>query len=76
LIKVPYAELYATHIENKIRAENGIALRVSYATAGSDADRDLASLLIRPGTRESLYYNSTGHTDYRPLRRREEGERY
>lgn len=63
-VEVSYAELYATHIENKIRAENGLPLRVSYA-------RDLSLLLLKPGTRESLYFDREGRTAYRRLKRGE-----
>lgn len=80
-IEVPYAELYATHIENKVRAENGLPLRVSYAGALIDGEgvrryADAASLLLRPGTRESLYFTSDGRTAYRTLRRSERPEVY
>jgi hypothetical protein len=81
LVEVPYAELYATHIENKIRAENGIPLRVSYGSGifGPESVRhfvDAASLLLRPGTRQSLYYNCHGYTTYHKLTRREQPETY
>jgi hypothetical protein len=76
LIRIPYAELYATRVENKIRSENGIPLRVAYASVRDGADRDMATLIIRPGTRESLYYDCAGRTNYRPLRRRSVAERY
>ncbi|TDX01975.1 M91 family zinc metallopeptidase [Dinghuibacter silviterrae] len=80
-VNVPYAELYATHIENKIRSENGIPLRMSYATAidgdeGAQRYTDRASLLIRPGTRESLYFDCEGHTSYHALRKSEMAARY
>lgn len=81
LIEVPYAELYATRIENKIRAENGIPLRVSYASGifnpeGARHFVDAASLLLRPGTRQSLYYNCHGYTTYHKLNKRELPETY
>jgi hypothetical protein len=80
-ISVPYAELYATHVENKIRAENGFPLRVSYASAprgavDGRAFADRSSLLLRPGTRKSLYFDCRGHTSYRELRRSERAETY
>lgn len=73
-IRVPYAELYATHVENQIRAENGLPLRVSYAGAiagpeGVETRADGGSLLIRPGTRESLYFTADGSTTYHQLKR-------
>jgi hypothetical protein len=81
LIEVPYAELYATHIENLIRAENHLALRVSYASAllgpgGVRYFADRASLLLRPGTRQSLYFDCQGHTTYHTLGKREVAETY
>ena len=71
-VTVSYAELYATHIENKIRSENGLPLRVSYAKVFFDSwQRDVSSLLLKPGTRESLYFDREGHTAYRRLKRGE-----
>lgn len=71
---MPYAELYATHIENLIRAENGLALRISYAIY--EARKDVSSFLLKPGTRQSLYFDCQGHTHYRPLRKGERPEIY
>lgn len=80
-IEVPYAELYATHIENRIRAENHLPLRVSYASLlfGPEGGRrfaDHASLLLRPGTRQSLYFDCQGHTTYHTLGKRAVAETY
>lgn len=70
--EVSCAELYATHIENLVRAENGVPLRMSYGISGESSShpgqKDLSSLLVRPGTRESLYFDKDGHTRYRQLK--------
>ena len=69
-INIPYAELYATHIENKLRAENNIPLRASYSsyeTGGIDPN----TRIIRANTNESIYYNKYGHTNYLPLKQNE-----
>jgi len=70
IINIPYAELYATHIENKLRAENNIPLRASYSsyeTGGIDPN----TRIIRANTNESIYYNKYGHTNYLPLKKNE-----
>ncbi|WP_188347358.1 M91 family zinc metallopeptidase [Sphingobacterium cavernae] len=51
------AEIYATHIENRIRAENGLPLRISYGVDGS-GNADPSTRIIRSGTNQSLYYNN------------------
>lgn len=80
-IHVPYAELFATNIENQVRAENHLPLRVSYAGAiagpeGIQTRADGGSLLIRPGTRESLYFAADGSTTYHQLKRSQRALRY
>jgi len=67
IINIPYAELYATHMENKLRAENNIPLRASYSsseTGGIDPN----TRIIRANTNESIYYDQYGHTNYLPLK--------
>jgi len=68
-VQVPYAELYATHIENKIRSENGLPLRVSYAMPGMEDGGEISSMILKPGTRESLYFDREEHTAYRRLKK-------
>lgn len=66
--KIPKAEIYATHIENQIRAENGVPLRVSY---GKDPDNnpDLSTRIIQAGTSQSIYYQQNGTTNYNLLKK-------
>lgn len=64
---IPYAEIYATHIENLLRAENNLSLRVSYgvtATGGIDDE----TKLINSKTGQSLYYNASGITTYKKIK--------
>ncbi|WP_422349038.1 DUF6443 domain-containing protein [Flagellimonas sp.] len=67
---VPNAEIYSTHVENQLRAENNLPLRTSYA-ADPNGNPSGPSLLF-PNSRQSRYYNSNGNTNqnYRPIRRR------
>ena len=60
------AEIYATHMENRIRSEHTLPLRVSYAMdANGNPDPD--TRIIRAGTSQSIYYDNTGTTLYLPL---------
>ena len=63
------AEIYAPHIENRIRAENGLRLRVSYGIDGV-GNPESSTRIIKPGTNQSLYFNSNGVTDYKRLGRK------
>ncbi len=65
-VNITYSEIYSTHKENQIRAENGVPLRVSY---GKDAanNPDPSTRIIRAGTSESIYYQQNGTTTYTPL---------
>jgi hypothetical protein len=67
---VPRAEISATHMENRIRAENGVSLRQNYTY--DPAGRPTGTRIIFNGTRQSRYYNSSGNPnpDFRPIRRR------
>lgn len=67
---IPNAEIYATHIENQIRAENGLSLRVSYGV-GPNNSVDEATRIIRRNTNQSLYYDNNGNTNYRRLGRKQ-----
>jgi len=67
---IPNAEIYSTHMENQIRSENNVPLRVSYginATGGADP----STRIIRAGTSQSIYYNQNGVTNYSPLKRKQ-----
>ncbi|MGU3377657.1 hypothetical protein [Chryseobacterium sp. M5A1_1a] len=55
-------EIYASHLENKIRAENGLPLRVSYGINLSNKIAngvDYRTILI-DSTGNSVYYNNYG----------------
>ena len=60
------SEIYATHLENRIRAENNLPLRVSYSRSPSGED---IVPLINKGTRNSVYYDSFGRTKFIELKR-------
>lgn len=66
---IKIAEIYATHIGNRIRAENGFSLRVS---CGIDEARgaDPSTRIIKSGTNQSLYFNGKGVTNYKRLGRK------
>jgi hypothetical protein len=63
---IPNAEIYATHIENQLRAENGLSLRVSYGV-GANNSVDKATRILRRNTNQSLYYDNSGNTNYSRL---------
>jgi len=63
---IPNSEKYATHMENQIRSEHGVALRVSYAMDPS-GNPDPGTRIIRAGTSQSIFYNQGGTTNYSPL---------
>ena len=67
---IPKAEIYATHMENQIRSENNVPLRVSYgvnALGGADP----STRIIKAGTSQSIYYNQNGITTFKPLKRKQ-----
>jgi len=59
-------ELYATHIENQIRSENKLPLRIFYRVDASGSG-DSNTRLIKAGTQQSLFYNANGMTNYKQL---------
>ncbi len=62
------SEIYTTHIENRLRSENNLPLRTYY---GVDASGNgIGPRLINPSTRASRYYNSSGVTNYKRLKRK------
>lgn len=67
-VNIPYAEIYSTHKENLIRAENGVPLRVSYGK-DSYGNPDPSTRIIRAGTSVSIYYQQNGTTNYSPLKK-------
>jgi hypothetical protein len=67
---IPKAEIYSTHIENKIRTEHGVPLRVSYCV-DAVGNPDSQTRIIKAGTNQSVYYNQIGNTNYSPLRKKD-----
>lgn len=63
------AEIYATHIVNRIRPENCLSLRVSYRIDGSGG-ADPSTWIIKSSTNQSLYFNSKGVNNYKRLGRK------
>jgi hypothetical protein len=60
---IPNAEKYATHIENQLRAENGIPLRTHYGIDASSGTRiGLESTRIARGGVSLFYTQSNGST--------------
>jgi RHS repeat-associated protein len=66
---VPLAEISATHVENEIRAEHNISLRSHYVL--DKYGNPFGPAIIRRGTRQSMYYNKNGITNYKPIRRKD-----
>ena len=64
---IPNAEIYATHRENQIRAENGLSLRAYYGITTTGAG-DPSTRIVRNG--QSLYYNNLGVTNFRTVKRK------
>jgi hypothetical protein len=59
------SEIYASHIENKIRAEHGAPLRSHY---GIDTeDKPVPETKLVNANRNSLYYRSDGTTNFNKL---------
>jgi hypothetical protein len=74
-VNIRNAELYATHIENKIRSENKLPLRAFYGVdASGHGDPNIR--LLRAGTQQSLYYNAAGITNYKQLGKKESSFNY
>ncbi|MEJ5054144.1 M91 family zinc metallopeptidase [Sphingobacterium sp. MYb382] len=69
LKNIKRADIYATHIENRIRAENGLPLRFSSGidTAGK---ANISTRIIKSGTNQRLYFNNDGVTNYERLGRK------
>jgi RHS repeat-associated protein len=67
---IPNAEIYATHIENQIRSENNVPLRVSYGINAAGC-ADPITRIIKAGTSQSIFYNQNGQTNYSQLKRKQ-----
>jgi len=69
---IPYAEIYATHIENQIRSENSLPLRTHYA-ADAYGNGSGTSILFN-NSNQSRFYDSRGivNPNYRPIKRRKQ----
>lgn len=66
-ISTPISEIYTTHYENKIRSEMELPLRTHYLI---DKDGNgVGNPIIQPETRASIYYDASGHTDYKQLKK-------
>lgn len=60
-VTIPNSEKYATHIENQLRAENGIPLRTHYGIDASSGTRvGLESTRIIRGRTSMFYRQSNG----------------
>lgn len=64
--KVSNAELYATYRENQLRSECNVPLRTHYLPDTSEAPYE-PSRIIKAGTRQSIYFDSNGLTNYQSL---------
>ena len=69
-VSVPNAEIYSTHMENRLRSEHGLPLRVSYGV-GPNGSLDSSTRIIRSGTSQSIYYDQNGNTNYKTLGRKQ-----
>jgi hypothetical protein len=67
---IPNSELYATHVENKLRSENNLPLREYYASNPQQDGENAGTKLINSRTNASLYVNSDGKTNFKKLRRK------
>lgn len=65
---IPKAEIYATHVENQLRAENNLPLRTSYAAVPNG--NPAGPSILFPGTRESRFYDSNGNSNGNSINRR------
>lgn len=73
---IPNSELYSTHIENLIRAENNIPLREYYADDPGNDGQNAGTRLINVRTGRSLYVKEDGSTDFKKLRGKQKGFSY
>ncbi|WP_338768532.1 M91 family zinc metallopeptidase [Bernardetia sp. ABR2-2B] len=63
---IPYAEIYATHVENMIRKEQGLPLR-QYYSVGADGTNNEDTRILDNG--QSLYYRNDGSTNFNSIGR-------
>ena len=66
-ISTSISEIYTTHYENKIRSEMGLPLRTHYFK--DEYGNGVGNPIIRPKTRASIYYDASGHTNYKQLKK-------
>jgi hypothetical protein len=71
-INIPNSDIYATHVENKIRNEHGLPLRTHYSPTPTGSG-DERTRIIKRGTNESLFYNPNNQTNYLRLPNRQPG---
>uniref|UniRef100_UPI00293BD681 RHS repeat-associated core domain-containing protein n=1 Tax=Chryseobacterium sp. C3 TaxID=2761532 RepID=UPI00293BD681 len=57
---VSRGEIFASHWENRIRAENGLSLRISYGKNSNNPDGLQGKTVLIDSVGNSLYYNSYG----------------
>ena len=74
-------EINATHVENKIRAENNMPLRTHYSSTldeVTDIERpdENSSLLQWGNPNRSKYYNESENVNYKGLKKDEKGYQY
>ena len=67
---IPKAEIFATHMENQIRSENNVPLRVAYGV-NVNGGADPSTRIIKAGTSQSIYYNQSGATNFKRLKRKQ-----
>jgi len=68
-VSILNAEIYATHVENELRAEHKLSLRVSYVNDGGQPYEP--TRIIKSGTNSSVYYDKSGNTNYQPLTKKQ-----
>jgi len=69
------SEIYATHIENQLRAENNLPLREFYSPDVNGKGVE-STRLIRAGTNEGLYYDECSVTGYQQMMKKVPGFKY
>lgn len=64
----------ATHIENRLRAENNLSLRTHYGFYPSSGENIGEILNLK--TRSSIYFNENGTTNFKPLKKEQKAFMY
>ena len=73
---IPNSEIYSTHVENQLRAENNMPLREYYADDPGRDGENAGTRLINARTGKSLYVNLNGTTNFKKLGRKEKAYSY